>query len=320
MEARFNVVSVAVATGNLDIAKTGNFKDFGLSEEHVEKLLASGVMLKGDIKIVGRQVPTEYGWKADLVGLRRNGEIVVVEVKRDQADMRARKEPCEIQAIRYAAGLMEIRTIEDIVNTMYFPFSADRADITETDAAIRREILAAEISDYLHPRAAINQDQELMLVASGFDAGTISACHWLHQHGLTIACVQVSPFQNEEGKLLLVVDRVFPLESLQELKSRTRTKQGRAEENGTRAQFPSTHDMLDDGLIKKGQTVYLKGTQATAVIVDGDLVQADGAVMRWNEWAKKHKSGSFSLYRVVSVDSAKGKTLHELRLQESPSD
>jgi hypothetical protein len=313
MEARFNVVSV-VASGSLEVSRIGEFRDFNLTEKNVEELLTSGVILR-DVMLVGRQVRSEYTWKVDLVALRKNGDMVIIEVKRDQGDMAARKEPCEIQAIRYAAGLTEIRSAEDIVDTMYSSFCNGRHDLGALDESERRQLLKDEIENFINPKAQINSRQELMLVASGFDPGTISACHWLHNNGITISCVQISPFKNlnEEGTVLLVVDRVFPLESLQDLKNRAVGRRLRPASGDARARFASTYEMLDSGLIAPSQTVYLKGTNKTAQIIDGEFVQEGNERMRWNEWAKKYKTGSFSLYHYVTVDSQSGRTLHEVR-------
>lgn len=314
VEARFNVVSV-VASGCLEVSRIGEFKDFQLTEKNVEDLLARGVILR-DVMLVGRQVRSEYTWKVDLVALRKNGDLVVIEVKRDQADMAARKEPCEIQAIRYAAGLTEIRSAEDIVDAMYSSFCNGRQDLGADDAE-RRQLLKDEIENFINPKAQINSRQELMLVASGFDPGTISACHWLYNNGITISCVQISPFKNlnEEGTVLLVVDRVFPLESIQDLKNRAVGRRLRAVSGDARARFASTFDMLDSGLIRAGQTVCLKGTDKTAQVLDGEFVLDGTDRLRWNEWAKKYKTGSFSLYHYVTVDSLSGNTLHEVRTE-----
>lgn len=314
MEARFNVVSV-VASGCLEVSRIGEFKDFKLTEKNVEQLLSSGVVLR-DIKVVGRQVRSEYNWKVDLVALRKSGDLVVIEVKRDQADMAGRKEPCEVQAIRYAAGLTEIRSAADIVDTMYLQFCTGREDLAEMEDSERRQFLKDEIESFITPKAQINERQELMLVASGFDPGTISACHWLSNNDIAISCVQISPFKNEEGKVLLVVDRVFPLESIQELKNRAVGRRIRTATGSTRSQFASTYEMLDAGQIVPGQTVYLKGTDKTAQVVDGEYVMEGADRFRWNEWAKKYKTGSFSLYHYVAVGSPSGKTLHEVRMEQ----
>lgn len=324
MGSRFSVVSVAQTSGTVEVEsmETGNFKKFDLSEENIEKLLASGVMLKGDIKIIGRQVLIpEYGWKADLVGLRRDGTLVVIEVKRDREDIERRREPCEMQVIRYAACFSEtIRTPADIVDAMYAKFDAKNVELADTEESLKtsavREELVERILSWLHPNATINHRQELVLVASGFDAGSLLACEWIAKtshNRIVVNCVQVSPFQGEGDRLLLVVDKVFPIATVQDMAKRS--ARSSAGGDGTRNSFLTTTEMFDSGLIHAGQTVYLKGTNASAVVVDGVLVREGDRQLRWNQWAKSHKSGSFSLYPYVCVGSPSGKTLHELRTQ-----
>ena len=326
MESRFNVVSVASTSGAVEVMETGNFQDFGLSEEYVEKLLSSGVMLnsKNDLKIVGRQVfIPDYKWKPDLIALRRDGTLVIIEVKRDKEDMERRKEPCEIQVIRYAACLTDLRTVEDIVDSMYADFAAKNVVLSDTDETLRNETVRDDLiyglNSWLHRGAAVNNRQELVLVASGFDAGTLLACEWMAHRGIVITCMQVSPFKNAEGKLLLVVDKVFPIASVKDMIKKPGRKITVSPDGSTRNAFPSTADMFEAGLLKEGQTVYLKGSTETATVIDGNYVQAGASAMRWNEWAKKYRTGSFSLYQYVCVDSAKVKTLHDLRTKSETS-
>lgn len=322
MESRFNVVSVE--TGQVDVMTSGNFKNFGLSEENVERLLSKGVMLKGDIKIIGRQVAIpEYRWRVDLVGLRKDGTLVIIEVKRDREDMEHRKEPCEMQVIRYAACFAEIRSVGDLVDQMYYAFAGASIDVSETDDRLKDETvyneLVSQIEAWLHKGATINGKQELVLVASGFDAGSLLACEWIAKtsHGrIVINCIQVSPFKNVEDKMLLVVDKVFPIPTVHDLAKRPVRASASLSGDSSRNSFMSTTEMFDEGLISAGQVVYLKGTDFSATIVDGTCVSENGKEMRWNEWAKSHKTGSFSLYQYVCVGAKNGRTLHELRVNK----
>lgn len=323
MESRFSVVSVANTAGKVEVVKSGDFKEFGLSEENVEKLLTSDVMLKGDIKIIGRQVAIpEYRWRVDLVGLRKDGTLVVIEVKRDRVDMERRSEPCEMQVIRYAACLSEmIRTPEDIVDAMYADFDAKNVELSDTEESLRtgalREELLERILAWLNPNAAINYRQELVLVASGFDAGSLLACEWIAKtshNKIIVTCIQVSPFQGQDGKLLLVVDKVFPIATVKDMARKT--ARSSVSDDGSRNSFMSTSEMFDIGLIQADQPVYLKGTDATAVVIDGALVREGDKQLRWNQWAKSHKSGSFSLYQYACVDRECKVTLHDLRTKK----
>jgi hypothetical protein len=67
--------------------------------------------------VIGRQVINETNRRMDLVALDNTGAIILIEVKRDPKDMMYRKDNAEIQAVRYAASLATLRTIDDLVAT-----------------------------------------------------------------------------------------------------------------------------------------------------------------------------------------------------------
>ena len=58
----------------------------------------SPITLNGPLLIIGRQVPTDLGKSIDLLGVDREGNVVVVELKRDRT-------PRDVvaQALEYAA-------------------------------------------------------------------------------------------------------------------------------------------------------------------------------------------------------------------------
>ena len=55
--------------------------------------------------IVEQQVRNVSSGRSDLTAIDNNGDIVLIEIKRDKADIIGRKESFEFQAIRYAAKL-----------------------------------------------------------------------------------------------------------------------------------------------------------------------------------------------------------------------
>ena len=73
--------------------------------DHVESVLEEwlesnpgGILEDGPLLIIGRQVPTDLGKSIDLLGVDREGNVVVVELKRDRT-------PRDVvaQALEYAA-------------------------------------------------------------------------------------------------------------------------------------------------------------------------------------------------------------------------
>jgi len=57
-----------------------------------------------DLLVISRQPRTQTRKRADLFAVTTDGELVVIEIKRDPQDERARREAMEFQAIRYAAA------------------------------------------------------------------------------------------------------------------------------------------------------------------------------------------------------------------------
>ncbi len=83
-------------------------------EERLETWLENDISLVSDeILIVGRQVETSYSGIIDLLGMDRNGDLVLIELKRD-------KTPREItaQIIDYASWVKDLsnETVSNIAN------------------------------------------------------------------------------------------------------------------------------------------------------------------------------------------------------------
>jgi len=54
-----------------------------------------------------------------LTAVDQNGNLVLIEIKRDVEDIKQRKEPFEFQAIRYAASYAKIKTADELVDKIF---------------------------------------------------------------------------------------------------------------------------------------------------------------------------------------------------------
>ena len=70
-----------------------------------------------DLLFVGRQPLTATRKRFDLLAIDRDGTLVLVEVKRDASDEKARREAMEFQAIRYAAACRTM-SAQDVVDQL----------------------------------------------------------------------------------------------------------------------------------------------------------------------------------------------------------
>lgn len=102
------------------------FSELQMLENDIEELLRGNIDMVCDeeesMLIVGRQVRNVHHGRSDLTVVDNNGNIVLIEIKRDLKDIESRKEAFEFQAIRYAASYATIEDPEDLVNKIYAPY------------------------------------------------------------------------------------------------------------------------------------------------------------------------------------------------------
>ena len=89
------------------------FSDLQMMEDQVEEILRKNIdMICGDeesMLLVGQQAANRAQARCDLIAVDQEGNLVLIELKRDRQDMRRRPEPLEFQAIRYAASCAAIQ-------------------------------------------------------------------------------------------------------------------------------------------------------------------------------------------------------------------
>ncbi|MDN3015791.1 hypothetical protein PH210_06170 [Paenibacillus sp. BSR1-1] len=160
------------------------YRSLGLVESALEEFLQEHIEVLTqqedyELKIIGKQVRNNANKRTDLVGIDSNGNIVVIEIKRDEEDMRARKDNFESQAIRYAASFAKINSVEEIVEKVYSDYLVQHEGVQREEAV---EAGIANILAFLNEHEAFddfNADQRIILVASRFDPSVLSASAWL---------------------------------------------------------------------------------------------------------------------------------------------
>ena len=164
-------------------------------EERIENWLEKDIsILSDDLFIIGRQVETDFGGIIDLLCLNSEGDIVIVELKRD-------KTPREItaQVLDYASWVNDL--------------SNDR--ITE----IAKKHLGNQISledsfkDFfgLALPEILNEHHKMLVVASKIDSSSERIINYLSSsYGVDINAATFNYFQDEENNEFLA--RVFLIE------------------------------------------------------------------------------------------------------------
>ena len=129
------------------------FSSLNMLESDIEEILRNSIDMICDeeesMLIVGRQVQNERGARSDLTAVDNNGNIVLIEIKRDRRDVERRKEAFEFQAIRYAASYATIEEVDDLVKKVYAPYIDKYKDEFELGELTSYELGVRKLNEFL---------------------------------------------------------------------------------------------------------------------------------------------------------------------------
>ncbi len=221
------------------------FKDWSVGgkpgqEAHIEGLIVRypgllnfgsfdpAISSNDELLIVSRQPISSNRKRADLLAVHRDGSLVVVEIKRDAQDAKARSESMEFQALRYAAASRKL-TASDVVSLFknYLKKyeggndTEQKGDASWRAEAVKRlgvhlaeedeEITEGDLGSFINPRTK----QKIYLVAAGYEGDATAACAWLREHKIDISAFLLRPYVIA-GKPILERERLIPPPELDE--------------------------------------------------------------------------------------------------------
>lgn len=192
------------------------FAELGLTERgDLQRLLRDQIEIIAPDTLV---IAEEFGdWeesrrRIDLLGVDRDANLVVIELKRTEDGGHM-----ELQAIRYAA----------MVSTMTFDRAVDIFDRYNKSRSI--EVDAREtILQYLEwdePNDdEFASDVRIVLASAEFSKELTTAVLWLSERQLDIRCVRIKPYGTKQN-VLIDVQQVIPLPEAQDYQVRLKEKQ-----------------------------------------------------------------------------------------------
>lgn len=156
-----------------------------------EDLLIIGKeILPGDV--LGRKTQI----RLDLLALDRDGNLVVVELKRDDSGA-----DVYWQAIKYAAHCST--------------FSFDQiVDLFEKSEKITRKEAEDRICEFVNLEDlenSINLKQRIILVAREFHSDALSSIFWLRDRSIDIRCLRLRPYIDDSNEFYIIFDIIIPL-------------------------------------------------------------------------------------------------------------
>ena len=143
----------------------------------------------------------------DLLGMDKDGNIVVVELKKGRA-------PREViaQILEYAAWANNLS--DESIFSMATEYLSQKCEAGKNRL---EELFAEKFESDEFP--SINQTQRLYIVAEEIPPRIASVCRFLRtSHGLDINCIEFSVFQTESGEILVNSERIVGQEEVVETK------------------------------------------------------------------------------------------------------
>lgn len=129
-----------------------------------------------ELLIIGKEIPTRDKKRADIVCLDKFGNIVIVELKKDQA-----KIGIETQALQYLADLSKYKGRKFIER-----FSKE----FERNTNVNLEETLKSFLELNVSLESLNQSQSIILIARSFDQSLFSMGEWLALKGVPFKCIQ----------------------------------------------------------------------------------------------------------------------------------
>ena len=216
-----------------------------------------GVLEDGQLLIIGRQVPTDLGKSIDLLGVDREGNVVVVELKRDRT-------PRDViaQALEYAAfaAYLDVDKLERLLGEY-------RPDDPLGLAERHREYFGQSEA------VAFNKDQRIVIIGQQVTPEIRQTALFLGAKGIQVTCVEFSFFQAGGGGRLLSQEIVVGEQAKPRGRPRRTAPLARAEflkscDDHGRAVYSRILDLAN----RKGMSLKW-GTTSFNIVVDVDGAQ-----------------------------------------------
>ena len=158
-----------------------------------------GILEDGRLLIIGRQIVTDLSGFIDLLGIDREGQVVVVELKRDRTPR-----DTIAQALEYASFIA--RLDHDELETILRSYLSDES-LSLADHHRQYFQLSPDEA------VAFNKDQRIVIVGQQVTAGIRQTASFLRSKGISVTCVEFTFFQAEGGTRLLSQEIVIGKES-----------------------------------------------------------------------------------------------------------
>lgn len=185
--------------------------------------------------------------RLDVLAIDRQGNLVVIELKRDAFAGYA-----DLQSIRYAA-MVSSMTIDNLL-PYYIAYQKKYLNIENPSKEESRT--AIEEFVYLEAFEELTSKPRIILCSENFSQEITTTVLWLNQSGLDISCIRITPHKIGE-QVVIVPNKIIPLqEAKQYLIDIQKKEEQQVQKTGYR---PRTMKIIiENKLLNEGDRIYLK--------------------------------------------------------------
>ena len=306
-----------------DSCEETTFKNWDLIEGNVEDFICKHPEILFDEEenciLIGRHAIDKVGKINDLMAIDGDGNLILIELKRDKKDMINRDEALEFQAIRYCASLAKIENPEELVSASYARY-LEKYEQNYSGELTPHERARKQLNSFLVQNKCLdhfNKKQRIILVASDYDETTLSACAWMIKNGIDMRLVKLTPMENN-GQKLINVETVMPTKDESEyfidLVKRDELEKPVTKDKITRTNKPRMKKLIEWGIISPGSKLFIKGyPDEIAEVINDKEVKYKEENMSFNKWGCTVTSWSSICIYEWAIEVGKTQTLDELR-------
>lgn len=237
---------------NFTRIESGRFINLNIWERrHIQEWIKKAPDLLGEELLI---VSTEFNRfqnsddRLDLLALDRQGNLVVIELKRDEHAAYA-----DLQALRYAAMVSSMTLDKLLPYYQIYQRSISGGDI-DTDTAREQLLDFVTLNEEF---TELSDKPRIILCSEDFSAELTTTVLWLNQHGMDISCVSIKPHKVGD-QVIVVPNKIIPLQEAQHYRIEIQQKE-ESRQQSSRTKRPTTIKLLvESGQIQTGQKIYLE--------------------------------------------------------------
>ncbi len=218
--------------------------------QHIEEWVRTNPeMLGEDLLVVSIEFDkfSNSNDRLDVLAVDRQGNLVVIELKRDSAAGYS-----DLQAIRYAA-MVSSMTIE-VLLPYYIAYRKKFYEDSLTEGEAKDQIIEFVESDSF---TELSNKPRIILCSEGFSQEITATVLWLRESDIDISCVKITPYEIDE-KIIIVPKLVIPLEEAKQYLIDIKRKEEIKEKSERRYRPKTMKILIENNLVQSGDYIYLK--------------------------------------------------------------